>query len=141
MIASMVFVGLEIRQNTTAVKGATLQSISDTYTSFINTNSLDAAQREVELLIFGGAEREELTPDQHQQMLTSLIAWVGMLENTYVQYQLGLVDEAVFRGYGWNRAIHRTPYFEDWWQSYSDAWVSPEFKEFFESRVQIGPTP
>ena len=115
VIASMIFVGLEIRQNTAAIQGATLQAISDTYTDFIHVNSLDPSQREVELLVFGGATEADLTPSQHQQMLTSLIAWVGMLENTFVQYRLGLVDEAVFDGYGWNRAIHRTAYFHEWW--------------------------
>ncbi len=33
VIGSLVFVGIEIRQNTAAVRGATLQAISDAYTA------------------------------------------------------------------------------------------------------------
>ena len=141
VIASMIFVGLEIRQNTVAVQGATLQAISDSYTGFIHTNSLDSTQREIELMVFAGALRDDLTPDQHMQMLTNLIAWIGLLENTFVQHRLGLVDEAVFDAYGWNRNIHRTPYFQEWWNTYARAWVSSDFREFFEARVQIGADP
>ena len=141
VIASLVFVGLEIRQNTAAVRGATLQAISDAYTGFIHTNSLDPSYREVERLIFQGATMEDLTPAQGHLMATNVIAWVGLLENTYLQYRLGLVSEAVFEGYGWNRGFHQTPFFAGWWEARADLWVSPDFKEFFESRVKIGPNP
>ena len=117
VIASMIFAGLEIRQNTVAVQGATPQAISDSYTGFIHANSLDSTQREIEMMVFSGALRDDLTPDQHMQMLTSLIAWIGLLENTFVQHRLGLVDEAVFDAYGWNRNIHRTPYFQEFWNT------------------------
>ena len=141
VIGSMVFVGLEIRQNTAAVRGATLQAISDAYTDFVHTNSLDPAYREVERLVFRGATMDELTAEQSHLIGTNVIAWVGMLENTFVQNRLGLVSDQVFEGYGWNRQFHRTPYFEEWWESRAHLWVSDDFKSYFESRVQIGPAP
>ena len=141
VIGSMVFVGLEIRQNTAAARGATLQAISDTYTDFIHTNSLDPDYREVERLVFEGAIMDKLTAEQNHLIGTNVIAWVGMLENTFVQNRLGLVSDHVFEGYGWNRRFHQTPYFKEWWEARAELWVSADFKSYFESRVQIGPSP
>lgn len=141
VIGSMLFVGVQIRQNTASVRGATLQAIADAYTGFIQTNSLDPTYREVERLVFLGATPKDLTDDQNQLVGTNLIAWIGMLENTYVQNQLGLVSADVFEGYGWKRTLHHTPYFADWWRRRASLWVSPGFKRFFEARVQIGPRP
>ena len=141
VIASLVFVGVEIRQNTAAVRGATLQAISDAYTGFIHTNSLDPDYREVERLVFQGATMDDLTAEQRHLMSTNLIAWIGMLENTYHQNRLGLVSDAVFDGYGWNRRLHQTAFFKEWWEARAGLWSTPDFREFFESRVQVGPAP
>lgn len=141
VIASMVFVGLEIRQNTVAVKGATLQAISDTYTEFMTSYSLDPTYRTAEALVFSGAAPTDLDAEQRTLMNSYVIAWIGMLENTYLQNRLGLVDDAVFEGYGWNRAFHRTPYFATMWERRARLFVTEDFREFFESRVQIGPDP
>ena len=141
VIGSLMFVGFEIRQNTAAVRGATLQAISDAYTSFVHTNSLDPEFREVERLVFLGATMDELTAEQNHLIGTNVIAWVGLLENTFVQHRLGLVPDDVFEGYGWNRRFHQTPYFKEWWEARADLWVSADFKSHFESRVQIGPSP
>ncbi len=64
-----------------------------------------------------------------------------MLENTYRQNRLGLVSDAVFDGYGWNRALHQTAFFKDWWEARAGLWSTPDFREFFESRVQVDPAP
>jgi hypothetical protein len=141
VIGSLVFVGLELRQNTAAVQGATLQAISDSYTGFLHTNSLDPEYREVERLVFRGALMADLTDEQNHLIATNVIAWVGMLENMFVQNRLGLVSDLVFEGYGWNRRFHQTPYFREWWELFAHAWVSEEFGSFFESRVQVGPSP
>ena len=141
VIGSLLFVGIEVRQNTAAVRGATLQAISDAYTSYIHTNSLDPEYREVELLVFEGTSMDDLTAAQRHFLVTNLISWIGMLENTYRQNRLGLVSDAVFDGYGWNRGLHQTRFFEEWWERYADLWVTSDFRGFFESRVQIGPSP
>ncbi len=139
VIASLVFVGLEVRQNTIAVRGATLQAISDTYTEFMVSYSLDPTYRGAECLVFGGASPSDLDDPQRTLMNSYVLAWIGMLENTYLQNRLGLVDDAVFDGYGWNRLFHRTPYFKEMWHRRAELFVTDEFREFFEARVQIGP--
>ena len=111
---SLVFVGLEVRNNTIAVRGATMQAISDTSSS-------------------------DFSPVENQQLNMSLVGFVRNLENTYLQHREGLVPNAVFESYGWNDNISRTRYFEEFWTDNADAVVGPEFKHFFESQAQIGP--
>ena len=91
--------------------------------------------------MFQGATTADLTAEQNHLIGTNVIAWVGMLENTFVQNRLGLVSDHVFEGYGWNRRLHQTPYFKEWWEARADLWVGADFKNHFESRVQIGPSP
>ena len=69
----------------------------------------------------------------------NFVGFVRNLENTYLQHREGLVPDAVFESYGWNDNLPRTKYFADFWANNADAVVSPDFKQYFESRVQIGP--
>jgi len=139
VVFSLLFVGYEIRQNTAAVRGATMQSMSDAHSEFMLAMSLDQDFADVVLRVFSGASTQDLAPHETLQMNMNLVGWVGMLENTYLQHRLGLVSDVVFESYGWNNAIHQTTYFGTWWTGSSLLFVSPEFKSFFESRVRIGP--
>ena len=139
VVLSLVFVGLEVRQNTTAVRGATMQAISDATSSYNLEMSLDEEFAGLAARVTDGATQEDFTSAENQQLILSLFAFVGMLENTYLQHREGLVPDAVFESYGWNDGVIRTPYFARFWETVAANVVSPEFRKFFESRVHIGP--
>jgi hypothetical protein len=136
---SLVFVGVEVRNNTIAARGATMQAISDASSTFMADMALEADFGILLARMFEGATSSEFTPGENQQLLMNLIAFVRMLENTYLQHREGLVPDAVFESYGWNDLVTHTPYFAEFWAASADGSVSPDFQQFFESRVQIGP--
>ncbi len=76
---------------------------------------------------------------ENQQLNMNFVGFVRNLENTYLQHREGLVPDAVFESYGWNDSLPRTKYFAEFWADNADEVVGPDFKQFFESRVQIGP--
>ena len=134
---SLVFVGVEIRQNTAAVRGATMQSISDASSSFMTEVGLDADLAPVIVRVFSGAQSDAFTAAENQQLNMILVAFVRMLENTYLQHREGLVPPAVFESYGWNDGVTTTAYFAEFWASNADQIVSPEFADFLEARLQV----
>ena len=136
---SLVFVGLEVRNNTIAARGATMQAISDTSTSAMLQMSLDADFAEIAIRVFDGDIRSDFSPVENQQLNMNFVGYVRNLENTFLQHREGLVPDAVFESYGWNDNLPQTKYFAEFWANNADAVVSPDFKQFFESRMQIGP--
>ena len=114
VIVSLVFVGLEIRANTSAVRGATIQGISD--------QSIEAAlavaeipeMREGFAKIFAGREAE-LTPAEEDALVMLYTAVMRISENRFRQRQLGVFEtpEAV----GGGAAMYRVPFFRTFWDS------------------------
>ena len=139
VVLSLVFVGLQVRQNTIAVRGATMQAISDASSAFMADMALDEEFAAIAARVTAGATWADFTPAENQQLVFNLFAFLRMLENTYLQHREGLVPDAVFESYGWNDGIIRTRYFADFWERGSGNVVSPGFREFFEARVHIGP--
>ena len=136
---SLVFVGVEVRNNTIAARGATRQAISDASSTFMADMALEADFAILAARMFEGGTSSEFTRGENQQLTMNLTAFVRMLENTYLQHREGLVPDAVFESYGWNDLVTRTAYFAEFWAASAEGSVSPDFQQFFESRVQIGP--
>ncbi len=136
---SLVFVGLEIRNNTIAARGATMQAISDVSSTMMVQISLDEDFAAILVRVFNGAVASDFSPVENQQLNMNLVGYVRNLENTFLQHREGLVPDAVFESYGWNDNVAQTKYFAEFWEHNADAIVSSEFKIFFESRMQIGP--
>jgi hypothetical protein len=139
LLLSLAFVGMEIRQNTAAVRGATMQAISDASSSYMLDSSLDERISAINVRVIQGAKYADLTPVENMQLNQYLTAFVRMLENTYLQHREDLVPDAVFESYGWNDGVTRTAYFAEYWENNAEGSVSPDFQEFFESRVQMRP--
>ena len=136
VIGSLIFVGLEVRQNTSATEGATLQAISDTHTTLL----LESVWDQEFIGLFGrvlvlGALGEDLTPNENMRMSRYYIAFLSHLENTYLQNQAGIVSDDVFESYGWRNRLWVTPHFLGNGNGLLDVAVSPEFAEFFRART------
>ncbi len=112
VIASLLFVAIEVRQNTNAVRGATLQAVSQ--------QSLD--------LTMAGLDNPELRSafvvarDSSQRLSSeqrSLLRWffgskLRADENRLRQVELGILDPSTFGQLSSNMA-YRLPYFREWW--------------------------
>lgn len=107
VMASLLFVGMEIRQNNAIARAQTHQALASEYREFWMSLALYEDLDAIRGPSLAGEDSRE-----------SIVQWVRMrlLENVYHQFREGVVDESVFDGYGWHGDPEfQTPEFAAWW--------------------------
>jgi hypothetical protein len=121
-----MFVGVEIRQNTNAVRGATLQSVSQ--------QSLDLAMAgldNIELRAsFKAANNGTLSEDQRDLMSWFYASKLRADENRFRQVLLGILDASAFQQLSNHRA-YQFPAFIDYWTQNGDQYAE-DFQQLVE---------
>lgn len=141
IIGSLIFVGLEVRQNTAATEGATLQAISDMHTALLLEGGEDEEFMELfNRVLLQGNVVSDFEPVEVLRLNRYYIAFLSHLENTYRQHRAGVVSEEVFESYGWRNLLWITPHFREVSDAILRVAASPEFAEFFlERTADLGP--
>ncbi len=132
VVSSLLFVGLELRQNNAIARAQTRQALTSEYREFWTALAFDDRLAEIQGPDLAGGDSR-----------ASIIQWVRMrlLENVFHQYREGVIDESVFLGYGWGGdPDFKTPEFTEWWAARRDRF-DPGFVAEFEARQGIPRTP
>ncbi len=130
VILSLIFVGLEIRQNTAAVRAQTRQDLTTTSADFL----MGMATTDIGDLWFRWAAGEDITESEWNRLRLAVITGVRNLENIYLQFSEGVIDESALNGYGWRGSVmYDTDRFAQWWGAGGRARFSPEFVAAFEA--------
>ena len=112
VIASLIFVAFEIRQNTNAVRSATIQALSE--------QSYDTARLSIEVPeareAFLAAQTDSLNEEQRALLDFMIAGALRIHQNRYLQVRLGVLDEATSLEIG-GGGIYRLPYFREHWSS------------------------
>ena len=139
---SLVFVGMELSQNTAAVRGATYQALSDA-----TADDLSAVAQNPQLaallwrVYVEDVVATDFSPAENSQLYFYYTAFVRRLENSYLQFVAGVVDERVFTSYGWEDAILKKRHFRRYWYNTNRvAGGSEEFAHFLEERTDMAPS-
>ena len=94
VIASLVFVGLEIRQNTIAVRGATFQDLTSAGGEYMRAMAHNPEASA--LWIKARQTPEELTSEEQlRYFYMSRTIWHDA-QNAYLQYRRGLLDDELW---------------------------------------------
>ena len=138
VIGSLAFVAFEIRQNTDAVRSATIQSISEqSFTSlafFVENADLRAA--------FVADQAGTATPDQSFQVRSYWAAQLRAQQNRFLQIKLGILDEEMasqIRGAGESGDGGRARSFANHWATMKRNYPD-DFVEYLETSVASGRT-
>ena len=138
VVASLVFLGFEIRQNTVAQRAETRQGLADASREFILTIASDRELSRVWHAMWwpdrdGGRSGPHLSLADTMQAEAAMHANLRNLENVYLQAMEGVVDTDVLGSYGWQGPFYAFPGFWAFWetrkQSYDSRFVSA-FEEF-----------
>lgn len=112
VLLGLIFVGWEIRQNTNAVKGATIQALAEMSqeSSMLGIENPDL--REAYRIV------REFGPDSLDLEQLDILGWytsasLRVMENRYHQVQLGNLDALSTAGGG--EPFWRTIWFRGWW--------------------------
>lgn len=138
VILSLVFVGLELRQNTAAVRATAL-------------NDLTTGARDLLLAVSTNAEMSDLyrkwiqgdtalTPTDRTRMRLFLAAMLRGAENAFLQTRIGVVDSIALRGYGFaNNPAFQSPLFPEIWRNELRDRFHPEFAAALDSLYHLSP--
>jgi len=97
VLMGLVFVGLELRQNTHAVEAATFQSLTDASNDFIMTIASDAELNRI--YTSGLADASSLNSDEYQRFYMTLRSFWVRMQNVYSQWQRGTLSDDDWRLY------------------------------------------
>jgi len=84
VIASLVFVGFAVGQNTAAVRGATYQAIVDSSLQHVQWWEDNEKLLQFDARIQGGALSDEFTDDENLLTRASIVMTIRRIENIYV---------------------------------------------------------
>jgi hypothetical protein len=138
VVLSLVFVGLEVRENTKAVRGATIQAISDQGILHLLEGAADPDWIRILTHVAGGGEFGDLSGEDQMRYNLRASATVRMMENRWRQTELGILGASglgVSSGMR-NTAWYKSAHFRAFWQSEDMAsQYEPAFVEFMEVEV------
>ena len=129
VVASLIFVALEIRQNTNAVLSATIQGVLDQ--SFA-ANLVPVDNASLREAIYSSPE--ELNDDQRRQLGWFYTGLLRVQLNRFSQSQVGILDEAAVLNLGARGGVFQTPSFESFWATQGGRY-SPEFEAYINGIV------
>ena len=130
VIGSLIFVGVEISQNTQAVRGATHQAVFDQVSEYYLTL---ASEKELADLAAGALsnniKRNELSMGDRLRTDMVIMTGIRRVENIYMQHKNGILDDDAFKMIGMDS--YRSDYALDTWNSWKGGFDS-DFILFFE---------
>mgnify|MGYP001332814872 CR=1 FL=1 len=113
-MGSLVFVGIEVKQNTSAVRGATQQAVSSQVSEMYRIVS--ESERIAELInrALKGASKSDLSEADYVSFWNFQMMGLRRIENIYLQYKNGLLTEDAFSRIG--MGIYRTKLVSEVWE-------------------------
>jgi len=131
VIASLVFVAFEIRQNTDAVRSSAIQDISRwSYDATVLTLDHPEIIRARQAACSGS-----VTDDQRATLYVYYSAAMRIQLNRFQQVQLGILDEDLALNLGGRGGAYRNPFFAEFWSVVDKDEFDPGFLEFVEREL------
>ena len=96
VIASLVFVGMEISQNTTAVRGSTNQAISDQASELYLTIATDRNLAGLVKKLYDDVPKEDFDSIDEMQLFLTVMTGLRRVENIYLQLEDNILDDRAF---------------------------------------------
>ena len=131
VIGSLVFVGVEVRQNTAEIRGSTHQSVSEQINELYLTIAEDERlSKLVSEMMENSNLRKNLNPTDQISLDFVILTGLRRVENIYLQYLDGILSNDAFDRIGMN--FYRIQYAKETWEKYKGGFDS-DFVTFFEA--------
>ena len=134
VIAGIVFLAIEIRQNTEMVRSQTRDSITEKQIAVFEWFATSSENNRIRV----AGDRLGLDPDspEYSQYAWMIAGNLRLWENEWYQYQQGLFEPEEFepRIYIWKQMIDHAPGIKKMWETQRGAY-SPEFKALIDSLI------
>ena len=134
IIGSLIFVGIEIRQNSLAVRGATHQSISEQVTKlYMHVATNERLSKLVSQMLPDDTSddnlRNKLNAADQLSLDFTILTGLRRIENIYLQESDGILSDKAFERIGLE--FYQTPFSRETWEKYKTGF-DKNFIDFFE---------
>lgn len=131
LVASLGFVGMEIRQNTTAVRSATIQAVSDQAMELTLSMATDAQlPRLVYDMTRGGITEADLGSEDYMRLRLAVVAGLRRQENLYLQVQNEVIPNSALDNVSFG--FYRNAFVREIWATDAELF-DPGFAEYWEA--------
>ena len=119
VIGSLVFVGVEVRQNTAEIRGSTHQSVSEQINELYLTIAEDERlSRLVSEMMENSNLRKNLSSKDQISLDFVVLTGLRRIENIYLQYLDGILSNDAFDRIG--MSFYRIQYAKEAWEKYKE---------------------
>ncbi len=132
LVGSLAFVGVEIRQNTSAVRGATNQAISDQVGELMLTIATDDNLARLVKRLYDGETQNQFDPVDDMRLFMTIMTGLRRIENIFLQIEDGILDDRAFDRIG--LSFYRSNYGREIWQA-NRQFFDREFVPFFDELI------
>ena len=140
VILGLVFVGIEIRANTSAIQGSTLQGLSDQSTNLQMEFATDPDLVRLMPQVIGlGILPSALNQEDQYRVLVAYLSIIRVAENRFQQAMLRTVPGDGPDQFGQTSVLYSTPYLKALWPTIRGNFA-PEFLEYFEAGNGLDPS-
>jgi hypothetical protein len=134
IFASLIFVGLQVRQNTKALKASSHHAITDSFNAINNLVLSDPKVARIMRLTLAGSE--EMDEDERVSADYMLLANMRIFETLYYQYKNGTLDKKLFDAeLKTLRWVVTLPGLLAWWPV-NPISLSDEFRAFIDGLIR-----
>jgi hypothetical protein len=137
VVVSMVFVGLELRQNTLAQRAQTRQELANSSREVILTMTDNPAVARAYATMFlpsWGYTDTTLSAEDSLQGKWAMFANLRNLENVWLQVREGAVDEEVLATYAFDGPMYQSEVFRTMWERQWSTAFDTSFVRIFQVR-------
>ena len=133
VIVSLIYVGLQVRQNTDAIQVSTTQSFTDTLMAFIG--NLNQSPNLAALYHRGLSDASSLKGGEFVQFSVYMSQAFFAYQSFHIQWRRGVLEDDLW--YSFRSSIVdllTNPGVREWWQ-FRRHWFTDEFQQFVEDTV------
>jgi hypothetical protein len=136
VVVTLGYLAVQIRQNSQAVKNSAAQSLLSEANESLRVAASDPATARA--VILGQTLFDELSEGEKAQFITWTFAWMRTVEQAYLQYAQGYIDEELWEGHmAHHRQMIQARAIKKWW-SQRRCFFSQNFQNYMDEVAALG---
>jgi hypothetical protein len=137
VIASLVFVGMEIRQGTAVARIAAAQTMAE-HQLGLNQVLISETMTDLNARLLAGDSREAFAPVEQLQLDATHLSVLRTWESLYTVVNEGIVDSSVLEGMSQGLNPFGAPYVRESWPIYRGSFTE-DFATYVETTFDLAP--
>jgi hypothetical protein len=136
VVASLVFVALEVRQNTAAIKAAAIQDISATTIEYLNAWTTDERVPALFSRVAAGEVRADFSVEENQRLAFMYMTVLRAYEARFLQIELGVLGDEVLASMAGASVVVDDAWFAEGWEGF-ERLEDPRFATYMRNTYDL----